>query len=124
MADELTINWRATFTKSGTDITFPDPAKREFKVTITGTRFILNRQSIGTSAEAIVLGEVVTGGYFFAVNRDATNFVEIRPGAGLTDTIRLQAGEGCMFRISPDAAAPQAIADTDAVELEYLLVEA
>lgn len=121
MANELTLTLKAVFAKSGTSITFPDAAAQEISVTVSGTKFVHNRQSIGTSEEAIALGEVSTGGYFIGINRDATNYLEIRSGTGGTDLVRLNAGEVCCFRMSGDSSAPFAIANTAACELEYIL---
>ena len=123
MANELTLSIKAVYAKSGAEVTFPDVAKQSIGVTVTGTRFIQMRQSVGTSEEALELGDIATGGFCIMINRDATNFVEVRPGTGATDLIRLKAGEPAMFRISADATAPYVIADTAAVEIEYFLLQ-
>lgn len=124
MANELTVTIKALFEKGGTSITFPDGSHRETSVTVSGSRFFMGRQSIGTSEEAIDLGDIATGGWFFGINRDSTNYLEIRSGTGATDLVRMNAGEPCAFRISGDATAPFAIANTSACELEYLLIAA
>lgn len=123
MANELTVAVKATYDNGGTTFTAPDAAARSISINVTGDNVMHNRQTIGTSEEALVLGDVATGGYFIAVNRDDANFVELRSGTGATDFIRLKAGEVCLFRVSPDAMAPYAIADTAACELEYWLLE-
>lgn len=120
MANELILSLTARFRKSGSDVAIPPMSS---KVDVTGTLVQHHRQSIGTSEEALDLGALSTGGWFIGKNHDATNFVEIRPGTGLTDTVKLKAGEFCAFRISGDASAPFAIADTGACELEYWLFE-
>jgi len=79
--------------------------------------------SIGTSEEALDLGDCGTGGWFMAKNLDDTNFVSIRQGTGASDLIRLRAGEVCLFRLDADATAPYIIADTASVDVEYLLLE-
>jgi hypothetical protein len=121
VSDELTLSIKATLANG---IEFPDLASRQISIDVSGDRFTLQRQEIGTSEEALNLGDIATGGYFIAVNRDTTNYVELRSGTGAVDFIRLNAGEVCCFRISADATAPYAIANTAAVELEYLLVAA
>src|SRR3990167_865110 len=123
MADEITLTWKVTFSKGGTEFTFPDAAKREIKISVTGSRFLHGRQSIGTSVEALQLGEVVTGGMLFGVNRDATNYIEIRSGGAGADLVRAKAGEPFFFRVSADTAAPNLIANTAACEVEYVLIE-
>ena len=93
------------------------------KVDWAGNRFVHNRQSVGITEEALDLGDISTGGLFLAINQDGVNFVELRAGTGLTDFVRLNAGEFCLFRMSGDAAAPFAIAATAACALEYFLLE-
>lgn len=123
MADELTLTIKAVLANSGTKVVFPDSAAQTIEVTVSGTGLVHARQTIGTSEEALDLGDIATGGYFVAINRDPTNYVQIRSGTGATDLVRLEAGETCAFRLSPDATAPYAIADTAACELEFLLIE-
>lgn len=120
MADEIVLSVKLKYDKSSTSV---DMKVADLKITVTGKLFVHHRQSIGTTEEALDLGAVPTGGWFIAINRDATNFVEIRQGTGTTDLIRLNAGEPCCFRMSGDTTAPFAIANTAAVELEYMLIE-
>lgn len=120
MAGEIKLTVLLKFAKSSTTT---EAKVNDLAVTVTGTRFIHNRQSIGTSEEALDLGDIATGGWFVAINRGATNFIEIRSGTGATDIIKLKAGEPCCFRMSGDATAPFAIANTAAGDLEYWLFE-
>jgi hypothetical protein len=124
MADELTLRIYLSYVDSSTGDEYKWPHSEEFTIDVTGTQWISHVQEIGTSEEAIELGEIATGGYFIAKNLDDTNFVEIRPGTGETDMVKLLPGESCLFRFSGDAAAPYAIADTAAVQLKYFLLEA
>lgn len=87
---------------------------------VTGTNAVSNVQVVGTSEEALVIGDIGTPGYMICKNLDATNFVEIRPGTGTADAIKLKPGDIACFRC---AAAPWAIADTAPVELEYTIIE-
>jgi len=124
MADELTITLSVQFDKGSLDYTFPATAPAA--VTITGDDMVLHTQEIGTSEEAIILGDVDisanTGAWFVGINRDTTNYIEIRPGTGVADMIRMEPGEPCFFKIPPTATAPFAVADTAACKLEYMLV--
>src|SRR3990167_4168263 len=122
MANELTLSIKATYAKSGTEITFPDPAHQSIQSTVTGSRFLVMRQAVGTSEEALELGDISTGGYCVMFNRDATNFVSIRPATGAANTIRINPGEFAVFRFGSGATAPFAIADTAAVDVEYFLL--
>ena len=82
-----------------------------------------NTQTVGITEEAILLGDVAVGGVWFVQNLDSTNFVEIRAGTGLTDLIKIKAGEWAIFRTSTDATAPFAIADTAPVQVRFLRFE-
>jgi hypothetical protein len=122
MAEELTLGASFTFAKSGTELSLSVGA---LKVDVSGNGAIQQRQSVGFAAEeALILGDVTTVGYCIMVNRDATNFVEVRPATGVADLIRLNAGEFAVFRFAATATAPFVIADTAAVEIEYVLLEA
>ena len=122
MASELSISTLSiTFTKSGSASFSAAPAA--LSITITGDAWMDNTQTVGTSEEAILLGDVATGGYWFVQNMDATNFVELRSGTGATDFIKLKAGEWAIFRTSGDATAPYAIADTGSVQGRFLRLE-
>jgi hypothetical protein len=120
MADELSISLSFALSKGSTEIA---ERIRDLLIDVAGTHVTHLRQEIGTSEEAIVLGDAGVGGWFLAINRDDTNFVEIRSGTGATNLVQVLAEEFCLFRISPDATAPYAIADTAACELEYWLIE-
>ena len=126
MANELTLVTSLAFAKSGTELSFPDTAKQTLTVTVAGTKFLLNRQSIGTSWEAISLGDISTGGYCVMVNRDSVNYVLIKHGsaAGDDSLVRLNAGEVAVFRVSGSSTTPKAQANAAAVDLEYFLLAA
>ena len=89
-------------------------------VTVAGTQISDNVQSVGTAEEAILLGDVAPGGYCFAQNMDTTNFVSLRQATGAANFLKLLAGEWAIFRLSADATAPYAIADTAAVNVRFL----
>lgn len=93
------------------------------KFDVTGTDHVHKTQQIGTSEEQLDFGEVVTPGYCLIVNRDATNYVELRPATGVADLIRMNAGEIALFRFADDCTAPFAIANTATCQVEYWLFE-
>jgi len=120
MADEATIRVSLSFAKGSTVVSLSlGPTKFD----VAGSNALHNRQKIGTSEEAVLVGDVAAGGYFVAVNRDATNFVELRAGSGLADLARLEPGDVCLFRLTDDATL-YAISDTAECELEYAIVDA
>ena len=120
MADEITLTISLKFNKGSTTFT---EGVNDLGIDVAGSVIMHNRQSVGTLEEAIVLGDVGMGGYILAINRDATNFVEIRAATGVADMVKLLPGEPACFRFPASATAPFAIADTGACELEYWLIE-
>ena len=77
-------------------------------------------QTIGFAAhEALALTDLTTNGVAHFWNRDATNFVQIGVDVAATfyPLIRLNAGEGCIIRLS-QGVTPYAKADTAAVILQ------
>jgi len=119
MANELKLKVDFAFSKGGTVF---EPDKLVDSIDVSGTQALHYRQSVGTSEEAIELGELSTGGYGLFVNRDDTNYISIRSGTADTDLVRLNAGEMALFRVHGDSSAPFAIADTAACAMEYWLL--
>ena len=120
MANEITVSLRLGYKKDGTDETM---SVTDLKFDVTGKRFIHNRSSVGATEEALDIGDISTGGWFFGINHDPTNFVEIRDATGTGNLVKCKPGEPCCFRMSDDASAPFVIADTAACDFEYLLIE-
>lgn len=118
MANEGTFSFSAEFSKGGETASFVHAG---LQVTVSGTEYVRMNQLIGTSAEALDIGDITTPGYIMIRNRDTTNFVEIRDGAAGADVVKLKAGETALFRLT--TTTPFAIADTAACRVEYLLIE-
>ena len=120
MADEFSI--------SGS-IVYDDSEDTEFTVSIEDVRrtissklFIRHKQNIGTTEEALDLGGLTSLGWAFFVNRDATNYCEIRSATGAAnDIIRIDPLCCALFKFGSDVTAPFAIANTAAVQLEYTI---
>jgi hypothetical protein len=90
--------------------------------TMTGTAYSQGSMSVGTSAEAIPLGEVASPGWAYFRNCDSTNRINIRNGASGADLVELLAGEAMFFRFYR-SAVPYAIANTAACKMEFLIIE-
>lgn len=118
MANELTLSAAMRFTKGTVDEPFSFGG---LTFNVSGTKSIKNRQTVGTSEEALLIGDV-TPGYVLMINRDSTNFISVRGASGATACVKLLPGEIAMFRFA--GSAPYVIADTAACVLEYLLVDA
>ena len=115
MAAELTLQGlNIAFTKANCpSVNFTAPT---IQVTVSGTQYMDNVQSIGFAAEeAILLGDVASGGYWYFENMDATNFISVRAAAAETAFMKLAAGKWAILPVI--AAAPTAQADTAAVNL-------
>ena len=124
MSQELTLNSNIRFLKGGVDsgqISFASNVKQ----TITGTRMIHTAQSIGFAArELLQLGELANVGYLEAINRDATNFIELFLDASTGAAFaKLKAGDSMRLPANGNNATPAAKADTTACLLEFIAVE-
>lgn len=121
MANELTVSASLSFTKGSITAAL---AKNGLQITITGTKKLENVQNIGTSEEALQLGDLgsAAGCWLIIINRDPTNYVNFRAATGVTDTCKLMPGEPALFRCA--ASAPYLQANTAACNVEYCLIEA
>lgn len=119
MANELTVSASLRFSKSGREAS---QSYSGIQVDVTGDKVTRIIQEIGTSEEALDIGDIGTAGYVLIKNLDDDNFVEIRPGSGTADLIKIGAGEIALFRLALNG--PYAIADTAACDLEITLIEA
>lgn len=128
MANELTITLTVRANKGNFDYTFPSSGS-PFSADWDGDDFSLKTQDVGTSEEALALGDVDpssgNGALLYIINRDPTNFVTLRPATGAADMAKLPPGLPALLFLDPtDAAAPFVIANTAACRIEYFLIEA
>ena len=118
MANEITINLKMSVA-NGFLTQRMDPGT--LFANMSGTAAAGGAQDIGTSGEAIAIGDVATAGYAYFRNCGPTNFVEL--GTGTTTFVafaKLKAGEAAVFRLGTNA--PTARANTAAVKLQYLIL--
>lgn len=123
MANELTIG--VIFSYEDSDgATFEVPSTlQDLQASSSGKKFIHHTQSIGTSEEALVLGEVTSLGWACFMNWDSTNYVEIRSATGAAnDIIKVPPGLPAFHHFGSDVTAPYAIANSAACKLEYWIV--
>lgn len=116
MANELSVRFQLSYA-NGSDAFSLNNITQEKDVAATPR--VQGVQDIGTTEEAIILGDVAAdGGAFYARNLDATNYVEI----GLTGSyvIKLKPGEFCFLSGVSDKDL-FARANTAAVKLAYAL---
>jgi len=83
-----------------------------------------NVQSIGTSAEALVTGDISTAGWAFFKNLDSTNFVTLFDADSASeDLIKILAGDSAgPFNLGTKTISAKA--DTATCKLEYWIYEA
>ncbi|HVK10862.1 MAG TPA: hypothetical protein VM597_18985, partial [Gemmataceae bacterium] len=97
MANEVTTT---------TTLFYSDSAEQEmtsgtenFQRSVSTKRPVKHTQNIGTSEEAITLGDGGTIKELYLRNLDATNYVEIKTGTGGVITDKLLPGEDCIHRL-------------------------
>ena len=121
MANEITVSASLSFTKDGVTQT---EALAATTFTFTGTLYHKIRQLISSAAEeALQLGAVPAGGLMLIKNLDSANPVAIRQATGLTDLIRINAGEVALFRLHGDSPAPFAQATGADVNIDMFRLE-
>lgn len=96
MANEITLSASLSIVKSGVSIA---GTVSGLAVTQAGDQSIGNVQNIGTSSEALTIGDVTTIGYLFLKNLDATNYVEfdLNNPVSTTAFCKLLPGEGALI---------------------------
>ena len=119
MANEINLTLSLAATKNGT--TLQHNLSGVF--TMTGDDMIANTQLVGTSNEAIVLGDVTIGGFVAFKNLDSTNYVELFTDSGNAQPFaKLLAGEPMILKSHPSATY-YARANTAAVRLLVAAIE-
>jgi len=120
MSDELRTSVAAVFSPTGKlPIEFK---KAGVTLTITGTKAIRNRQTVGTSVEALELGEITDPHLFVGYNEDSTNYIEVRHGSSGDDVVKIPPSSVVLFYFA--TTTPYVIANTAACSLDYLVVQA
>lgn len=90
---------------------------------MSGDQMISNVQVVGTSAEAVALGDVSTIGYVLFKNLDSTNFVQLALDSGVSTQIFAKLLAGDVTLIKAATATMYAKADTANVNLLVAAVE-
>jgi len=118
MANEITYSFNILLKNGNLNDQFASSSKTADQ---SAANLIRNVQNIGTTEEALALGDVATPGFAVFQNLDGTNFVEV--GSYVAGTfypfLKLKPGEMQMVRIG--VAAPYAKADMAAIDLFYII---
>jgi hypothetical protein len=90
----------------------------------TGVKYIRTVQAVGTSEEAMQLGETSGSlGWCLLKNLDNTNFVKVLTGTGGTVFAKLLPKGGCaLFYFGSGVTAPFVQSDTAACNIEILIL--
>jgi len=124
MAQTITITSGLTL-KDSSSVSLESIPQKSKDVSITSGLVAGNTQSIGTTYEALALGDVASnGGPGYFENLDSTNYVEIglEVSAAFVPFIKLVAGQ----RVAIPSLANRAIyakANTAAIQLRYRIWE-
>lgn len=120
MSLELTLNATLAYEDSTDGETSLQVTDKQ--VTLTTVKYTQLRQSIGITEEALVLGEVTSLGWIMVINRDLSNFVNLKVATSGAIFAKLFPGEFCFLRLGSGAQAPFLIADTAPCVVEFLLI--
>lgn len=138
MANEITINALLKFSKGNVQALTRSTAGARFDV--DGTKYVSGVQMIGTTEEALAMGEILSAGWCWMKNLGSTNSIRIRADSASDlaelvggdvaeaaelvvrmDLVELKAGETALFRLATDT--PHAVTESGTSELEYIIVE-
>ena len=119
MANEITTSLKLAYVKNG----ISDSRTLTDRVDVSGSAMCGGVQTIGTTEEALAVGDISTKGWARFLNIDATNYVEIGNYTGGTfyPFIKMKAGESAVCRLA--AVTIYAKANTSSVRLEYMIFE-
>ena len=91
---------------------------------MTGDDMVQSTQLIGTTAETVTFTGITGAPQMLLIkNLDPTNFIELGGDSGLT-VFKLKILAGRSSLISPSSATLYAIADTSAVRIQIVAIEA
>jgi hypothetical protein len=123
MADELTLSARVRYEKSDAALS-RDLTERSFSV--SGTPFLDQVQTVGTSEETVDLGDVTAGGVCIVENLDTSNYVELTPSSAGSKLVILYPKGGtrlnwAIFVLSPNVSSFRGQANTGACNVRFTI---
>lgn len=131
MANEITVS--AALLYSDLTGTRQSMQVTDLGVDPAGQRVVRLKQNVGTTPEAIVLGDLTSLGYAIFVNRDPTNYIELLTGVGGVAFAKLPPRDAtkpgdqshvALFHFGSGVTAPYARANTAACDLDVFIIEA
>lgn len=119
MADELRLQATLVYEDEfGGQVPLQVP---ELLTSIASHKHVKATMSVATSETAIVIGSATAPLWFFAINRDETNYIELKVATSGAIFAKLQPGEFCFLPLGSGAQVPYAIANSAACLLEYFV---
>src|SRR5689334_4136765 len=116
MANEITASLLLKAAKGTAPQNISPTLSTSFQADMTGSKYVQNRQAVGTSAEAMLKGDIGTIGYVLLHNMDATNYVSISSDSGGADPIgKLNPGKSWLVYVG--AANLYLLANTAACDV-------
>lgn len=120
MSDEVELNASLRYDDSEGTETFLELVEGLFDVTTKKVTRL--KQNVGTTEEALLLGDVSSLGWVLVINRDATNYVNVKTGTSGTIFAKIPPGAPLLLHFGSGVTAPYVIADTAACDLDILLI--
>ncbi len=101
MADEITVLCKLKVKNGTLDLNYTSGSVQFDQAAARGGN--PGTVNIGTSDEALALGDITTPGWCYMINLDATNYVDIGPEdtGAIVPFLRLEPGEPALMRLSP-----------------------
>lgn len=122
MAAEATISASLLFDNGIVNV--PGPQVAGLRFDISGAKYNKTVQNVGTSEEALQLGETSGSlGWCLIKNLDNTNYVKLKTATSGTIFAKLLPKGGCaLFYFGSDVTAPFVQADTAACNIEIYIL--
>lgn len=119
MANEITTTLKIAYAKNG----ISDSRTLTDQIDVSGSGTCGGVQTIGTTEEALAVGDVSTKGLARFLNIDPNNYIEIGSYVSTVfyPLVKLKPGESAVFRLS--AVTVYARANTAAAKLDYMIFE-
>lgn len=121
MADEITVNYRISVINGTFRDTFQPPQQ---KITQSAIGLASGVAAVGTTEEAVPIGDLSTEGIAVVQNLDATNFITIGSYVAATyyPVIKVKPGEIMHYRFDPTVTHYWK-ADTASCNVQYRIYE-
>lgn len=128
MASELTIGLTSQY-EDAVGVTGSVPGLEQITISLATAKLQHTKQSVGFAAEeAVQLGDIVSRGLLILVNRDPTNYIEVKvatSGAIFAKLFPKGSTAGinwCALHLGSGAQSPFVIANVASCEMEIFLL--